>query len=81
VEILKTIGKEDIPVSQMVFNQTKFRVSAELEIRRPLLRTLESLKIDVVVCSRRLQVEEALSKSSFDVVFCDERFQMAHIRT
>ena len=48
-------------------------VSAELEIRRPLLQTLESLKIDVVVCSRRLHAEEALSKSSFDVVFCDER--------
>ena len=47
-------------------------VSGDLEIRKPLLRTLESLKVDVVSCGRRLQAQEALSKSSFNVVFCDE---------
>lgn len=47
-------------------------VSSELETRKPLLRALESLKVDVVVCGRRLQAEDALSRTSFDVVFCDE---------
>ena len=47
-------------------------VSFELEIRKPLLRTLESLKADVVVCSRVEQAEEVLGRDPIDVVFCDE---------
>lgn len=47
-------------------------VSPELETRKPLLRALESLKVDVVVCGRREQAEDALSRASFDIVFCDE---------
>src|SRR5262249_45263717 len=47
-------------------------VSCELEMRRPLLRTLESLGVDVVVCSRVSDAEESLLKLPVDLVFCDE---------
>jgi len=70
VRSLRTNTVPDAPIQSQIRSLV---VSAELEVRKPLLRTLESLKIDVVVCCRRLQAEEALSKGSFDVVFCDER--------
>ena len=47
-------------------------VSAELEIRRPLIRILGSLGADVVVCSLLREAEEILSRTSFNTVFCDE---------
>lgn len=56
-------------------NQRQVRcivVSCELEVRKPLLRTLECLGIDVVVCNRILHAEESLSKIPVDIVFCDE---------
>jgi DNA-binding NtrC family response regulator len=43
-----------------------------MEIRRPLLRTLEALSADVIVCSTRMQAEEVCSKQAVDVIFCDE---------
>ena len=47
-------------------------VSAELELRRPLVRILGTLGADVVVCNRLGEAEEILSRASFDTVFCDE---------
>jgi DNA-binding NtrC family response regulator len=48
-------------------------VSPELEVRKPLLRTLEELRVDTLVCSGRAQAEEVLSKQPVEIVFCDER--------
>jgi DNA-binding NtrC family response regulator len=48
-------------------------VSPELEVRKPLLRTLEELRVDTLVCSGRAQAEEVLSKQRVEIVFCDER--------
>ena len=47
-------------------------VSPLIEVRRPLLRTLEKLSTDVVVCSTRAQAEEVLSRGAVEVVFCDD---------
>jgi DNA-binding NtrC family response regulator len=48
-------------------------VSSELEIRKPLLRSLESLQVDKIVCADLREAEETLSEHSVDVVFCDDR--------
>src|SRR5262249_32853692 len=48
-------------------------VSPRLEVRQPLLRTLESLAMDVVVCATRSEAEEVLSRQAIDVIFCDDR--------
>ena len=64
-----------VNVAPDVPEQTQLRalvVSCELELRKGLVRTLESLKTDVVVCGRVVQAEEVLSGVPFDVVFCDE---------
>jgi DNA-binding NtrC family response regulator len=47
-------------------------VSPLMEVRQPLLRTLEGLSADVIVCSTRMQAEDLLSRQVVDVVFCDE---------
>jgi DNA-binding NtrC family response regulator len=47
-------------------------VSPDMEVRRPLLRTLEALSADVIVCSTRAQAEEVLSTQTVEIVFCDE---------
>ena len=47
-------------------------VSPHLEVRRPLLRTLEALSADVTVCSTREQAEDVLSRQAFEIVFCDD---------
>jgi DNA-binding NtrC family response regulator len=47
-------------------------ISPRLELRKALLRVLESLSADVISCSSRAQAEEVLSHQSFEVVFCDE---------
>lgn len=47
-------------------------VSPRLEVRKPLLRVLESISADVISCSTRAQAEEVLCRQAFDVVFCDE---------
>ena len=47
-------------------------VSPHMEVRRPLLRTLEALSVDVIVCSTRAQAEEVLSRQAVEIVFCDE---------
>ena len=47
-------------------------ISPNIEVRRTLLRTLEALPTDVIVCSTRTQAEEVLSRQTVDVVFCDE---------
>jgi DNA-binding NtrC family response regulator len=43
-----------------------------MEVRRSLLRTLEALSTDVVVCVTRAQAEEVLSTQTVEIVFCDE---------
>jgi DNA-binding NtrC family response regulator len=48
-------------------------VSAEMEVRKPLVRSLESHHIDYIVCANLLQAGQVLSQQSFDVVFCDDR--------
>jgi DNA-binding NtrC family response regulator len=48
-------------------------VSPELEARKLLLRTLEELRVDTLVCYGRAQAEEVLSKQPVEIVFCDER--------
>src|SRR5438477_7421284 len=47
-------------------------VSTDMDVRRPLLRTLEALSADVIVCSSRAQAEEVLSRQAVEIVFCDE---------
>jgi len=47
-------------------------VSPDMDVRRPLVRTLEALSADVVVCSTRAQAEEVLSRQAVEIVFCDE---------
>ena len=47
-------------------------VSPDIEVCRPLMRTLEGLSTDVIVCSTETQAEEVLSRQTVDVVFCDE---------
>jgi DNA-binding NtrC family response regulator len=47
-------------------------VSSQLEVSKPLLQTLESLRIDTIVCGGLVQAEEVLSKQTVDVVFCDD---------
>src|SRR6266404_863287 len=48
-------------------------VSPNIEVRRPLLRTLEALLTDVILSSTRARAEEVLSKQTVDLVFCDEQ--------
>ena len=48
-------------------------ISPRLEVRQPLLRTLESLSTDVFACSTRTEAAEVLVKQAFDLVFCDDR--------
>ena len=50
-------------------------VSPHLEVRRPLLRTLETLSADVTVCSTREQAEDVLCRQAFEIVFCDHHLQ------
>jgi DNA-binding NtrC family response regulator len=47
-------------------------VSPLIEVRRPLLKTLERLSTDVLVCSTLAQAEEVLLLKAVEVVFCDE---------
>ncbi len=47
-------------------------VSPHMEVRGRLLRTLEALSADVIVCSTRAQAEEVLSRQAVEIVFCDE---------
>lgn len=47
-------------------------VSPRIEVRKPLLRVLESISADVICCSTRAQADEVLCHQSFEVVFCDE---------
>jgi len=48
-------------------------VSPELDVRKPLLRTLEALQVDTVVCSSCAQAQDILCNNPVDIVFCDER--------
>ena len=43
-----------------------------MDVRRPLVRTLEALSADAIVCSTRAQAEEVLSRQAVEIVFCDE---------
>jgi DNA-binding NtrC family response regulator len=48
-------------------------VSPNIEVCRALIGTLEGPSTDVIVCSPETQAEEeALSRQTVDVVFCDE---------
>lgn len=46
-------------------------VSAHLESRHGLLKTLEAMGADVILCSNRSQAEDSLSRLAFDIVFSD----------
>jgi DNA-binding NtrC family response regulator len=46
-------------------------VSPELGNRKPLLRTLEALQVDIIVCTTRVQAEQILVTKRVDIVFCD----------
>ena len=48
-------------------------VSSEVEVRKPLLRSLQWLQVDAIVCADLREAEEALSEHFVDVVFCDDR--------
>jgi len=48
-------------------------VSSELEVRKPLLRSLQWLQVDAIVCADLREAEEALAEHCVDVVFCDDR--------
>ncbi len=50
----------------------------ELELRKPLLRALEELRVEITVCSCRARAEQMLNRESFDVVFCDEELPDGH---
>lgn len=47
-------------------------LTPNLEVRQPLLRTLDRLSTDTVTCSTRAQAEELLSRQDFVLIFCDE---------
>jgi DNA-binding NtrC family response regulator len=47
-------------------------VSPDMDVRSPLLRTLEALPGNVTICSTRAQAEEVLARGPVDIVFCDE---------
>ena len=47
-------------------------LTPNLEVRQPLLRTLDKLSADTVTCSTRTQAEELLSTQDFALIFCDE---------
>jgi len=47
-------------------------VSPNIDVCRALMRTLEGLPTDLIVCSTETQAGEALSRQTVDVVFCDE---------
>ena len=47
-------------------------VSPDMDVCRTLIRTLEGLSADVIVCSMRAQAEEVLSRQAVEIVFCDE---------
>jgi two-component system C4-dicarboxylate transport response regulator DctD len=48
-------------------------VSSELEVRKPLLRSLQRLQVDTIVCADLREAEEVLSEHFVGVVFCDDR--------
>jgi DNA-binding NtrC family response regulator len=48
-------------------------VSPELDVRKPLLRTLEALHVETIVCSSRGHAQEILCNTAVDIVFCDDR--------
>jgi len=48
-------------------------ISSELEIRKQLLRSLEGLQVEKIVCADLREAEEALSEHLVDIVFCDDR--------
>jgi DNA-binding NtrC family response regulator len=72
----RTAGVLENSVQERVTLQRHVRalvVSPNIEVRRALLRRLEALSTDVIVCSTRAQAQEVLSRQTVDVVFCDER--------
>jgi DNA-binding NtrC family response regulator len=48
-------------------------VSADLESRRSVVKTLEALSVQVIPCSTLNQAEQVLSLRRPHLVFCDER--------
>lgn len=48
-------------------------VSADLEGRRSVTRTLEALSVQVIPCSTLSQAEQVLSLQRPHLIFCDER--------
>ena len=64
----QTNGSATVPLRRI----RALLVSPDMEVRRPLLRTLEALSADVIVCSTRAQAEEVLSTQTVEIVFCDE---------
>ncbi len=71
----KSYSSKSNPIRQSGEIHTAPRVlllTANLEIRQPLLRTLGKLSADTVTCSTRAQAEELLAQQEFELVFCDE---------
>jgi DNA-binding NtrC family response regulator len=58
-------GMQDAP--------TVLVVSADLESRRSVTKTLEALSVYVISCSTLNQAEQVLSLQSPRLIFCDER--------
>lgn len=67
--ILKNLPHDNLTLERHVRVMV---VSPQLEVRQPLIRTLEVLGTDVFACSTRTQAEEVLSRQGVEVVFCDE---------
>jgi len=67
-----TVSRE--PLSPVVRSHVRaLVVSPRLEVRQPLIRTLESLAMDVTACATCHDAEEVLATRSIDLVFCDDR--------
>ena len=47
-------------------------LTPNLEVRQPILRTLDNLSADTTTCSTCQQAAELLAVKEFGVVFCDE---------
>lgn len=56
-------------------------VSPELEARKPLLRTLEELRLDTLVCSGRRELKRSFQNSRSRLSFVTNACRMAVIRT
>jgi DNA-binding NtrC family response regulator len=59
--------------SELQGQPTILVVSANLESRREVSKTLEALSVHVITCSTLAQAEQVLSLQRPNLIFCDER--------